>query len=49
MKELKEATSRESRTKEAKGGVFYYEPLCTVDTEIIGLHYFDQYDKTEIN
>lgn len=35
MKELKEATSRESGTEEAKGGDFYYEPLCTVDTETI--------------
>lgn len=34
MKELKEATSRESGTEEAKGDL-YYEPLSTVDTETI--------------
>lgn len=49
MKELKEAISRESRTEEAKGEGFYSQPLCTVHTETICLHYFDQHDKTEIN
>lgn len=49
MKELKDATSRESWTEKAKGGDFYYEPLCTVDIETICMHYFDKFDKTEIN